>query len=123
MSSASHRWQMGTAGGMLPLFVLLLAPATTQASCGSHVQTGADSVPAAHLPAHKQPQPCRGPHCSGRPLGLPETPPAPPSLSTGKDLSLNLNSAGQPEAPVSLCLDDPLARPSHIGPDISRPPR
>jgi hypothetical protein len=113
---------------MLPLFVLLLAPASAQASCGSNVQingqhTRTSDESARTASAHEQPQPCRGPHCSGRPLGLPETPPAPPSLSTGKDLSLNLTSPEQPEGPISLCLDEPLARPSHIGPDISRPPR
>jgi hypothetical protein len=123
MISLGRRWQVGMAGGMLPLLLLLLAPAATHASCGSHVQTSADSAPAARSPSREHPQPCQGPHCSGRPLGLPDTPPAPPSVSTGKDLSLGPGSADEPDGPVIGIHDEPLARPIHIAPDISRPPR
>jgi len=67
------------AGAVLPLGVVLFAPARAQAaSCGDYVvfkPAGKPQHVAPDAPAPREgPSPCHGPQCSGGPAGLPLAP-------------------------------------------------
>jgi hypothetical protein len=118
------------------LSAVLLAPGTTQASCGSYVilrspgknatqpavpQTGFGQMPVADH--SEQPRPCSGPACSNRPFipPLPDVPSVHPPRDEASGIAAFTLAAETSSAPLaeSLSLQYPLQHPL----SIFHPPR